>query len=98
MLEDLGHKVVEVHSAQRALEELGSCEPFDVVLTDHAMPLMTGLELAERISVIHPSLPIILASGYAEIPDEKKLKASVRLNKPFSIEQLQKALSQSCGI
>jgi signal transduction histidine kinase len=97
MLEDLGHNVVEAHSAQRALEILASHEPFDVVLTDHAMPVMTGLELAERISVTHPMLPIILASGYAEIPNERKLKASIRLNKPFSIEELHIALSQSCG-
>lgn len=94
MLEDLGHRPVEVHSAQKALETLESQEPFDVVITDHAMPSMTGLELAERVSTTYPALPLILASGYAEIPSEGKLaKRLIRLNKPFSLEQLQQALS-----
>ena len=96
MLEDLGHRPVEVHSAQKALELLEQQEAFDVMITDHAMPAMTGLELAERVSTSHPALPLILASGYAEIPSEGKLaKRLIRLNKPFTLDQLQQALSLS---
>jgi signal transduction histidine kinase len=94
MLEDLGHRTVEANSAREALDLLASGEQFDVVVTDHAMPSMTGLELAEKISESHPDMAIILASGYAEIPNEGKLaKGLMRLHKPFSQEQLQQSLS-----
>lgn len=98
MLEDLGHQPVEVHSGKAALDALASGAPFDVVVTDHAMPMMSGLELAERIKETYPALPIILASGYVEIPEASKLVSSLlRLNKPFSQEQLQQAVSRTQG-
>lgn len=94
MLEDLGHEPVEAHSGKEALDLLASGQRFDVVITDHAMPSMTGLELAERISESHPEMALILASGYAEIPAEGKLAARLmRLHKPFSQEQLEQSLS-----
>jgi CheY-like chemotaxis protein len=94
MLEDLGHETTEVHSGKEALDLLESGERFDVVITDHAMPSMTGLELAERISESHPEMALILASGYAEIPNEGKLAARLmRLHKPFSQAQLEQSLS-----
>jgi CheY-like chemotaxis protein len=94
MLEDLGHQTVQVHSAREALDLLAAGERFDVVVTDHAMPSMTGLELAETISDSHPDMAIILASGYAEIPNEGRVTARLmQLHKPFSQEQLQRSLS-----
>ena len=98
MLEDLGHQPVEVHSGAAALEALASGGPFDLVITDHAMPSMSGLELAERIQEKYSTLPIILASGYVDIPEAgKQLVNLLRLNKPFSQEQLQQALSHTRG-
>src|SRR6202050_1420679 len=47
MILDLGHTAIEAHSGAQALEMLGSGLKVDVVLTDHAMPAMTGLQLAE---------------------------------------------------
>ena len=49
MLLDLGHRVTEAHSGNYALELLESDSPFDVVMTDFAMPGMNGFELARRI-------------------------------------------------
>jgi signal transduction histidine kinase len=96
MLEDLGHQPVEVHSGAAALETLASGGPFDLVITDHAMPSMSGLELAERIQERYSTLPIILASGYVDIPEAgKQFVNLLRLNKPFSQEQLQQALSHT---
>ncbi len=69
MILDLGHTPVEAHSGAEALELLSSGLKVDVVLTDHAMPSMTGLQLAEFIHTRFPGLPIILATGYAELPD-----------------------------
>ena len=47
MIEDLGHTPIEAHSAAEALAKLASGLEVDVVMTDHAMPGMTGLQLAE---------------------------------------------------
>ena len=46
LLEDLGHEVVEVHSAREALQLLEGGLAADLLITDHAMPGMTGIELA----------------------------------------------------
>jgi PleD family two-component response regulator len=62
MLEDVGHVVSEALSGVHALDLLRLGTTVDVVLTDHAMPGMTGSELARRIRQHWPELPIILAS------------------------------------
>ena len=94
MLEDLGHRVVEVNSGAKALNALLKDEQIDLVITDHAMPGMTGAELARQIRVSRPELPIILASGYAEIPDEEGVADLVRLGKPFAQSQLASAIAR----
>jgi CheY-like chemotaxis protein len=66
------------------------------VITDHAMPSMTGLELAEKIRQIYPGLPIILASGYVEIPNGGSPAVEfIRLTKPFSQGQLETAMAMT---
>ncbi len=82
MLEDLGHSVIEALSGQRALDMLRLDANVDVVVTDHAMPGMTGTELARQIRQLWPSLPIILATGYAELPNGED-PGLPRLGKPY---------------
>jgi CheY-like chemotaxis protein len=85
MLEDLGHQVVEAFNGAQALEVLEKGERFDLVLTDHSMPKMTGAELAGSIHERWPSLPVVLATGYAELPSGEGGKLP-KLSKPFSPE------------
>jgi PAS domain S-box-containing protein len=87
MLVDLGHEVVEAHSGQEALEYLGSEMDFDLMITDYSMPGMTGGELAKAAREIAPHLPVLIASGYAELPPGVDLDVS-RLAKPYTQEQL----------
>jgi CheY-like chemotaxis protein len=87
MLEDLGHKAIEVYSGQEALACLNGRSDVDLVITDQGMPGMSGLELASAIQVAWPNLPIILATGYTEIPNGEKLGLP-RLMKPFLQEDL----------
>ena len=68
MLEDLGHTVREANSGEEALNILAEGAKIDLVVTDQAMPRMTGVQLAEAILAEQPNLPIILATGYAELP------------------------------
>src|SRR5215212_475757 len=71
MLLDLGHTVTESQSGAHALKLLEMDSAFDVVVTDYAMPGMNGFELAQRIKQSNPKMPIILATGYAEIPADR---------------------------
>ena len=70
MLMDLGHSVMEASSGMQALQILETDPQFDVVVTDYAMPGMTGLDLATKIRQLRPHMPIIIATGYAELPPE----------------------------
>lgn len=87
MLEDLGHRVHEANSGQAALALLQSGIAFDLMVTDYSMPKMTGAELASAARVINPRLPILLATGYAEIPANCDLELP-RLSKPYQQDQL----------
>jgi signal transduction histidine kinase/ActR/RegA family two-component response regulator len=82
MIQDLGHTTLEAHSGAEALDVLTAGAQVDVVLTDHAMPSMTGLQLAECIQGLFPQLPIILATGYAELPADPASLGIQRLSKP----------------
>jgi CheY-like chemotaxis protein len=74
----------------------------DLVVTDYAMPKMTGIEVASRIHVIRPDIPIILCTGYGEsLTREIMEKAGVRefLVKPIPRKTLGKtvaAVLQAC--
>lgn len=96
LLEDLGHKVIEASSAKEALAILSNGEAVDLLITDHAMPQMTGAQLAEAVMAKWPTLPIILATGYAELPSDSGLKLP-RIAKPFWQADLSRAIEAACS-
>jgi PAS domain S-box-containing protein len=85
MLEDLGHTVFQAGSARDALRMLERGE-IDLVVTDHAMPGMTGAQLADAIELRHPGLPVIIITGFAELPAHASRRP--RLDKPFRQAEL----------
>lgn len=87
LLEDLGHKVIEAESGAAALAVLVDGQQVDLVLTDYSMPRMTGLELAAAARALRPGLPIILATGYADLPDGTDSDIP-QLRKPYQQQQL----------
>ncbi|MGO8115275.1 PAS domain S-box protein [Rhizobium leguminosarum] len=93
MLEDLGHTVFEAMAGPEALDILRK-QQVDLVICDHAMPRMTGAQLAQAIRSEWPDMPIILATGYAEIPEGAGIVDLPRLGKPFSQAQLAEAISR----
>ncbi|MCH4550778.1 PAS domain S-box protein [Rhizobium changzhiense] len=93
MLEDLGHTVFEAMAGPEALDILRKHQ-VDLVICDHAMPRMTGAQLAQAIRSEWPDMPIILATGYAEIPEGAGIVDLPRLGKPFSQAQLAEAISR----
>jgi PAS domain S-box-containing protein len=86
LLEDVGHEVVVAESGDAALQLLAEGMNIDVLLTDYSMPYMTGLELAEAARLLRPELPIVLATGYAELPEVDS--SIIHLRKPFQHDQL----------
>ncbi|MGO4198715.1 PAS domain S-box protein [Rhizobium sp. YAF28] len=93
MLQDLGHTVIEATAGAAALDILRN-ENVDLVISDHAMPRMTGSQLALAIRSEWPKMPIILATGFAEIPEGSGIIDIPRLGKPFSQAQLAEAISR----
>lgn len=90
ILEELGHAVDAVTSAEEALALLARKSDFDAVITDQGMPGMTGLELAETMREAGYAIPVMIASGYAELPEAADIPT---LRKPFGPAQLVDALS-----
>lgn len=98
MLAYLGYRVLPATSPEQALGYLTKGEErIDLVITDHTMPRMTGLQLARELNAILPNLPIILCSGYSEaVTLEEALDAGVRrfLAKPVDMRLLAIAIRE----
>ena len=87
MLEELGHTVIEASSGADALETFRQKADIELVVTDHAMPKMTGSQLAEIVRRERPDVPVIMVTGYAELPPGADTSLP-RLSKPFSSDEL----------
>ena len=93
MLEDLGHTVIQARGGEEALRAVAKTGAIDLLITDHAMPKMSGAELARRVALGSPNLPILLATGYAELPSGEGVGLA-RLQKPFGQKQLAEAIER----
>jgi signal transduction histidine kinase/ActR/RegA family two-component response regulator len=92
---------IEVHSetdSRQAWDTLRAApERFDVLITDHLMPGMTGMELVQQVRQLRPDLPIILCTGYAEAVSPEQARAlgvSERLLKPVDFGQIATLIRQ----
>jgi PAS domain S-box-containing protein len=91
MLEELGYETVEAASASDALGLLEQ-KTFDLLVTDHLMPGMTGTELAGRVRERFKGTKVLIVSGYAEADGLDP--SYTRLTKPFRQAELATALSE----
>ncbi|WP_258187754.1 ATP-binding protein [Trinickia symbiotica] len=87
LLEDMGHEVIEVNSGADALSVLEQGRNVDLMITDYAMPKMTGAQLARAARELRPGLPILIATGYADLPQGMSMDIP-RLRKPYQQKQL----------
>jgi PAS domain S-box-containing protein len=90
VVEDLGYAVLEAASGPAALDLIANHPEIDIVVTDQAMPGMTGLQLAQAVAMLRPTLPFILASGYTEL--QQSTHGVSRLSKPFNRTEIAEAL------
>jgi CheY-like chemotaxis protein len=80
MLIEAGSRVVQADSAFAAIDLLGNGLHIDALITDHAMPGVTGAALARRLKHRHPDLPVLMITGYANLSDAGSI---ARLAKPL---------------
>jgi CheY-like chemotaxis protein len=97
LIEEIGYQVIVADSGEAALKLLND-GGFALLLTDVAMPGMNGVQLAKEVKRLAPTLPILFASGYAdlqtfgsELNDERLLK------KPFRITDVAARISVALG-
>jgi DNA-binding NtrC family response regulator len=74
ILEMQGYRAVSAYNADQALEKLEQ-EKFDVLVTDFRMEGMDGLQLARKVHLKDPSLPVIIVTGYGPIETGEDAKA-----------------------
>lgn len=98
MLSQLGYAVTSTTSATEALGLFKAApDAFDLVITDQAMPNMTGSELSEAILALRPAMPIILITGFSEKfgeDDARAMGIKAFLLKPVSETQLARAIRE----
>lgn len=96
MLEDLGHAVVDLPNGEEAVALLSTPgHPCDLLVTDYAMPRMSGVQLVREARKLVPGLAALIITGYAEgeALGTAESKAEV-LFKPFSLEALAEAIGK----
>jgi signal transduction histidine kinase len=92
LLEAIGHRVVDAVSAERAIEVIENGSEIDLVMTDYAMPGMSGLELATYVRRFRPDLPVLLVTGFADLPGGSAPNIPL-LSKPYRQSQLEEQLA-----
>lgn len=100
-LHELGHEVVAVAEAEKAILQLKETR-FDAVMTDIRLPGMSGLELARALLKDYPNLPVVIASGYGTAHVEfllgEKLRTVLLLPKPYDLPALERTLAAAAAI
>jgi PAS domain S-box-containing protein len=91
LLESEGYQVLEAADGQQALAVIEGAARVDLVITDVAMPALNGRQLADRLKLSRPRLPVLFMSGYTD--DEMVRRGLIEpdhpfLGKPFTPEVL----------
>jgi len=96
MLNFDGHVVEIANNASEALA-MYEAGKFDVVITDFAMPIMKGDELAATIKIKSPEQPVVMITAYAEMlqaSGKKMPGVDLVITKPFLLENLREAIAK----
>lgn len=93
VLKERGHNALEAFSGLEALTLIEKHPDIGVLITDYAMPGMTGLELAEAARALRPGIPVLLTTGYSDVPEGQSFDYPW-LEKPFREEDLTVRLAE----
>jgi CheY-like chemotaxis protein len=90
-------KVATARNGWEALIRIGATSrPFDVIITDHRMPRMTGLQLVDRLRAQNFGGKILVVSGHfadEDIRAYEELNVDMMMSKPFDFDELQQAMA-----
>ena len=87
LLSDAGYEVSLAYSTEAALEEVGRGATFDLGLSDIVMPGgKSGVDLARELRELRPDLPVVLATGYADLPSPPVGTRVVQ--KPYRVDEI----------
>jgi len=94
LLEDLGHSVTEADDGPEMLNLLKQDpDAFDIIISDYAMPRLSGAEVVHQARQVRPGMPAILMTGYADAGSIARRPVDVHvLAKPFTPEQMSVAI------
>ena len=90
-LKKKGYDVVDSSSAENALEILAADADFDLLITDMVLPGLSGAQLTNKVKEMHPSIAVILASGYSEDIARQEVSNTNEfefITKPYSLGDL----------
>ena len=90
MVEEAGYQVETAPSGPAALDRLArGLDGYGLMITDVVMPGMSGVELARQVRERHPALPVIFASGYADLQTfGSELSEEHVLKKPYRVAEI----------
>lgn len=91
VLDMLGYRVLAADSGRAALSLLRADGPVDALVTDYAMPGMSGVALIAEAQRLLPDLPALLITGYADRP--AGVERGTILHKPFQVDELAACLA-----
>ncbi|MBL6455714.1 response regulator [Belnapia sp. T6] len=94
ILREMGHETIEAGDADSALRLLAS-EPVELLITDFAMPRVSGVELAHHARGLRPSVPVLLMTGYADL--DKVPRDLPVIRKPFQPAELARLVAELCA-
>ncbi|MEO8279708.1 MAG: PAS domain S-box protein [Ideonella sp.] len=95
-LDALGYRCVVTRNADEALHELAKdAQAFAVVFSDVVMAGMNGIDLAQEIRRRHPTLPVVLSSGYSDVLARESEHGFTLLPKPYSVDSLSQTLREA---
>ena len=95
MLSDFGHRVITAGDGPEALELLARKDmAVDLIVTDYAMPLLSGSELVRRAREDRPGLPAIMITGNADAVEAAGLAdGTLMLYKPFTQDLMHRSVA-----
>jgi len=94
-LEAFGHAVTQAADGEAGLRALAQARP-DLIITDYLMPGITGAELMLQARAVYPGIPMIIATGYADMHViEQVLGDDILLRKPFQLAELASSVERA---
>jgi len=97
MCQSLGYTIYTARNGEDGIRTFETRKP-DLVISDLAMPGLSGWEVAARIKAISPATPVIIITGWGMTVDERKMKQAgvdYLLHKPFRLEQLSELIAKA---